>query len=127
MKPEEINVAIAEVCGWEFVPSHDQQGKAVPERWIKDGFEYFDDRPFPNYYKDLNAIHEAEKYFDDKPIDLKSLYYDYIGLEVGWTTKTPNEARWQVAWNSMRATSQQKSRAFVKAIGKWVETKGEGE
>lgn len=75
--------------------------------------------PCPNYCGSLDLMHEAEEYLDDKSIDVKSLYYDYVALESGWHAKTPAEAKWQSTWNCFRSTARQRAKAFVLTIGKW--------
>lgn len=72
---EQINRGIALKIGWEFVPSHDAQGKAVPDRWIDpEGYEHFEDVPFKSFATDertrpqiLAALSEDEK---DKLVEL---------------------------------------------------------
>jgi hypothetical protein len=46
MTDEQINIAIAEACGWEK--------------------EFYDLAEIPNYCNDLNAMHEAEKCIMDE-------------------------------------------------------------
>ena len=60
MTPEQQRVAIAEWCGWKFVPSHDVGGVAIPEYWENDQRIHEIDE-LPDYLSDLNAIHEAEE------------------------------------------------------------------
>ena len=55
MREEQINIAIAEACGWQFVTYKETFAKPPnggPCQY-KEGI--------PNYCKDLNAMHEAEK------------------------------------------------------------------
>ena len=106
MTDDQIRIAIAEWCGWKFIVSHDVMGKAVPDRWIKDEMEYFEDHPFPDYPNDLNAVHEAEKKLDVNP------WQQYINL-------LPDIIE---DWRSpIHATAHQRCEALLKTIGKWKE------
>jgi hypothetical protein len=125
MKNEEINRRIAEACGWERVRLGTQsKDDPEPRGWLspsdKGDWRKAIHRS-PDYCTDLNAMHEAEKIFDSRTSDEQSLYYDYLSLVVGWKGKTQAEARWEAAWNCLRATPAQKAKAFLMTIGKWEE------
>jgi hypothetical protein len=110
MKPEAINKAIAEYCGWEFVQSHDRNGNAVPERWVFDDMEYFEDVPYPNYYNDLNAMHEAERVLTTQQCcRYESMLQAHAHKDAKFTGF------------SFHATSQQRAEAFLRTVGKWKE------
>jgi hypothetical protein len=144
MKSEEINRRIAEACGTDnrwtvmkcglyYRPNAKGYTNRKDEAWImteaeadKETYPYDEPvtkhrLPAPPYCTDLNAMHEAEKIFDSRTSDEQSLYYDYLSLVVGWKGKTQAEARWEAAWNCLRATPAQKAKAFLMTIGKWEE------
>ena len=119
MKPEEINVAIAEACGWKrgvtFESSFVSPSKDIArDCWYgPDG--KIPQRKIPNYYGDLNAIHEAESQLTgaqclefEKHLNAVTGYFKHITHFV-----------------LIHATAPQRCEAFLKALGKWVETKGE--
>jgi hypothetical protein len=134
MTEQEINITIAETCGatWAKKPVFDHDG-----RWHwhfgKDPFEFDSswageppsrdkcilELDVPDYYSDLNAMHEAEKIFDDRhkyTDDTRSLYYDYLALSAeGFPDK------WEVSWHVLRATAPQRAEAFLRTVNKWKE------
>jgi hypothetical protein len=115
MSKEQINIAIAEACGWFncILPSQDEyhlmtdlelgraMGKPVGRNFSLhgDGLHY----PLPNYCNDLNSMHEAEKVLNDNQ-QQKYLYllWDTRGVFVAIT-----------------ANANQRAESFLKTIGKW--------
>ena len=97
MTNEQINIAIAEACGWD---SDD----------IARGYTLCQfSESVPNYCNDLNAMHEAEKIFDN------ALYCRYIDELCTQAIKGKN--------SMYLATAAQRAEAFLKTIGKWEEAK----
>ena len=94
MTNEEINIAIAEACGYKT-------GYRDPEAW----------HPLPDYLNDLNAMHDAEELFYAKPDTLE-------GAE-----RMRDYSKWLclIAKYPLRATAAQRAEAFLKTIGKWKE------
>jgi len=108
MKPKEQRIAIAEACGWlvnddgvnGISPINVEQGLTNPKicSW-----------KLPDYLRDLNAMHEAEKTLR-KPMkgsdtdtiigDRMHKYAELIGY-------------------AFDATAAQRAEAFLKTIGKW--------
>ena len=146
MTPEEINMKIAEACGWVWyrIPQKPIHGPRVyrclflpaaheidqsPEWMVRaDGSESICNWQYmqkeghvQNYYSDLNACAEMEKTLDNGPVDIQSLYYDYLSLAAGWKSKTLEDAKWESTWNTHRATAPQRCEAFLKTKGLWVE------
>ena len=95
MSKEQINIAIAEACGWKPAPR---------ERWELDGRV---ERFRPDYCNDLNAMHEAEKILSDES------HADYA-CELVKTIRRNGE--W---FESVSATAAQRAEAFLKTINKW--------
>lgn len=121
MKPEDINRAIAEHCGWQFLPERDTRLGPQPELWESpDGDRYFESPlkdwpPYPNYHEDLNAMHEAEKTLTDKGWRL------YVIKLARVIAKQPNiNVRVQVPTNVLiGAKAEERAEAFLRTIGKW--------
>jgi len=95
MTDSEINKTIAEYIQWKpaIIP-RDMTGKPF-EGW---------DIP-PDYCRDLNAMHEAEK------ILFTTNNWDACAYEAALQKETTS---W--AWHS---TAKQRAEAFLKTIGKW--------
>ena len=94
MTNEEINIAIAEACGWTT------KHKGL---WVERLQTY---AALPNYLADLNAMHEAEKVLTREQIEI---YCEHLNPK--------NHGIW---WG-IHATAAQRAKAFVKTIGKWKE------
>jgi hypothetical protein len=139
MKPEEINVAIAEACGWQWyripqAPIHgprkyrclflptvheiDQSPQWMEKADMSESvcnWQYMQKEGLVhNYYEDLNAIHEAEKTLSTGG---RAQYIYHLQTLCGG----------QQFGDNYFATAPQRCEAFLKTVGKWVETKGEGE
>lgn len=78
MSDDELNVAVAELCGWTEIH---KMGGMTPEeeryfgrRWIERFKEYSSVLPLPNYAQDLNACAEFEKTLTPEE------YRDYVAL-----------------------------------------------
>jgi hypothetical protein len=98
MTDEQINIAIAEACGWLIVKAWDGSliGKLKNEQGPMDEIPY--------YCNDLNAMHEAEKVFDT------ALYCRYINELCDLTIKGNN--------SMYMATARQRAEAFLRTINK---------
>ncbi len=97
MTNEQINIAIAEACGWRVVrlSTGEPHGKPIGEQGPF--------RELPDYCNCLNAMHEAEKTLT------ADQWYEY-------DSKIPLRDPQKI-----HATAQQRAEAFLKAIGKWKE------
>ena len=93
MTEEQINQHIAEACGWTV----DKRGFG----WLSPNGYYTEP---PDYYSDLNAMHEAEK----------ALTYiqlcNYIALLIEFFPE------------AAVATARQRAEAFLRTLGKWEAT-----
>ena len=102
MTNEQINIAIAEACGWEEVEPWLNGDRCFELAGSTCGYRLED---IPDYCNDLNAMHQAEKIFNH------AQYCRYIS-ELCTLTSADN--------NSMYlATAAQRAEAFLKTIGKW--------
>jgi hypothetical protein len=98
MNKEAINKAIAQACGYDTTPLIGAVGLM--------------DR-FPDFYSDLNAMHEAEKVLSPgKQIELYNEHLSELRFMDG------NSAVTMQIWHT---TAAQRAEAFLRTIGKWEE------
>ena len=90
MNDNEINIAIAEACGWR----PDKRGLG----WLSPHGYY---APEPDYLTDLNAMHEAEM------VLTADQWYKYDSL---MPLRDPQK---------IHATARQRAEAFLRTLGKW--------
>jgi len=99
MTNEQINIAIAEACGWKYVNN---------ETHAPDGsFWWSKELEIPDYCNDLNAMHEAEK----------TLTYAQGGDMTLWIQRMTCAGYGP----QLFATAAQRAEAFLKTINKWEE------
>jgi hypothetical protein len=119
MSDEQINIAIAEACGWtkcEHVASINLT-KGIPPANNPPKYGTYENgmAQLPDYLNDLNAMHSAEKALTEHQWDeyervLRLVcdgcsYYEGAGKEL------------------LNATAAQRAEAFLRTLGKWEETK----
>ena len=105
MKPEAQRIAIAEAGGFFFISGvwYFPNGAKLSADGVAE---------LPDYLKDLNAMHAAEKgLFDYQWGD----YIDWLSAVLGVKAYDSMEI--------MHATAAQRAEAFLRAIGKWEEGK----
>ena len=101
MTNDKINAAIAEACGWTRVNATHRSGKAPNADYV--GSEFI-----PDYWNDLNAMHQVEKTLTIPE------WYDYATyLNPMWTKE-----------KLIHATAFQRAEAYLKTIGKWEGLQG---
>ena len=98
----EINLAIAEACGWTDISQYTQ----AVDGWYGHEPENGLHSQVPNYCNDLNAMHEAEKQMRNGDW---TRYCQYLAEYGGGT----------VRFVSVHATAQSRAEAFLKTLGKW--------
>ena len=96
MSEKEINIVIAEACGW--TTNH----KGL---WVERLQTY---AALPNYLNDLNAMHELEGILTNEQIEV---YCSFL-----------QKPQWGIWWG-IHATASQRAEAFLLTIGKWEEAK----
>jgi hypothetical protein len=114
MTPTEINIAIAEACGWKMYCQEAIDGNwGTKDKWITapDGTSQLR-HDIPNYHGNLNAMHEAEKHglHNTPPSNRLFSYQDNLDMITRRTCTFP--------WF---ATAAQRAEAFLRTIGKWKE------
>ena len=97
MNDNEINIAIAEACGWVAMPDGPDY---LPPGSLKT-------QMVPSYTTDLNAMHEAEKV-------LSPLCRAEYAIALADITN-----RRGVELDYVGATAQQRAEAFLRTLGKW--------
>jgi hypothetical protein len=111
MNKEAQRIAIAEACGWtEIKPQRATTGISDYPTGKLNGVRKDGSRDYyvPNYLKDLNAMHEAEKVLNEKQ--------DHIMNDTLWDMCEGRKYLWH-------ATASQRAEAFLRTIGKWEESK----
>ena len=119
MTPEQINIAIAEACGYKpHIP-----GALGVKRWIAydhesgdlgDGVVYLAE--LPDYHSSLDAMHEVEKVLDAN----QRVTFGCHLARLGETYEcTPGNERLFVNWGATHATAAQRAEAFLRTLGKW--------
>ena len=104
MKPEEINKAIAEACGWA------EKHKGL---WVESMKTW---AALPNYHGDLNACAEFRRTLTD---DQRLMYT--IHLDASVRPLKDFVSRWEQDWAVADATAPQHCEAFLRLHGKWKE------
>jgi len=108
MNPEQQRIAIAEACGWKFIPEY-YHGEDQPPEFTTvtpDGKHLCG--YYPDYLTDLNAMHEAE---ESLLLKKQMLYQGMIGKVTG--NKCP------ALFGQIHATAAQRAEAFLKTLNLW--------
>ncbi len=111
MTQEQKRIKLAEAAGWK------RKGKN--KIWIDPGggFDCLSD--LPDYFNDLNAVHKLEGLLlDSKPVDVRSLWMDYLALESFPWPKCQNvkDLQFEVSYLSIRSTAAHRCEALGKAL-----------
>ena len=109
MNPEQQRIAIAEACGWR-IKRRDITGFNVWEPDAKLPAQLCNnlENKIPNYLNDLNAMHEAENVLTNEQW---WLFVEFL-----------TEIRGGGVALCISATAAQRAEAFLRTIGKWVES-----
>lgn len=106
MTNDQINVAIAEACGWTEISSDCVVGKAPGETCNRVMF-------LSNYCANLNAMHEAEKVLTEFD------WFIYVS-HLAQIVRSSNQSEVKFG-QSIHATARQRAEAFLRTLGKWEE------
>jgi len=111
----EINIAIAEHCGWERHPM---------DQWIVTDPKYpHSVQPLstiPKYCEDLNAMHEAEEHL--KEHEWESMFE--LLIKIRWRDASDEQRKDYGSGKTLspsRAKAKQRAEAFLRTLGKWEE------
>ena len=109
MKPEQINIAIAESMGWHHTGIEDGEAWGYPkEDSAKDDPGRINTAWIPDYHGDLNAMHDVQESLNPKQTET----YEAHLWEV--LSRSKQEYDW-------KASAAQRSEAYLRTIGKWVD------
>jgi hypothetical protein len=115
LTPTEINIAIAEACGWTDIRT-ERHPASADLLWTVGSLGAGTHgilKPIPDYYHDLNAMHEVEielpigKRADFRQV-LKNLPEPLCDKEI-------------LGWDAIHATAHQRAEAFLRVKGLWKE------
>lgn len=109
MSDREINIAIAEACGWKDLEIEDFSEYGVPVFMLMGSNNTGTRLAPPDYCNDLNAMHEAEKVLLSEFGNLAP-----YNKHLAYATCASGEPRYH-------ATARQRAEAFLRTIGKWKE------
>ena len=111
LTPEQINIAIAEFCGWRRDPNATE-----PWVWIMpNGKAWETSAAIPNYHGDLNACREAEEMLDEKQ---RGQFASYLWDLMLKTTKRNPWWLGPYKFELIHASAPQRCEALLKTIGK---------
>ena len=133
MTNDEINIAIAEYCGWTKIKEIDYQPDGTDpyidgpdQMWLgihpesdSDSDEY---ESIPDYCNDLNAMHEAEEFIKDKDVEYTNSLFRSVGINRYYYMGSPPEVfPADMQFRVFRANAKERAKAFLKTIDKWKE------
>jgi len=101
MTDVQINIAIAEACGWTDTKIVNEGGKLM-----------YGQTEVPDYCNDLNAMHEAENRLLSNE---KESYWNQLYEKCDRSVFSRVEDNYKM----LRATASQRAEAFLKTIGRW--------
>lgn len=111
MTNAEINVAIAEACGWVFHEGEEPRyGGTYKRRGWSNGKKWRINPP--SYCTDLNEMHKVEKTI------LKSYWGNY-SAHLSYITRNGSELDNLETYKKIHASARQRAEAFLRTIGKW--------
>lgn len=113
MNDNEINIAIAEACGWTYVNRYGGRTKhATWAKWrVRNPEENQNSHDLPNFCADLNAMHEAEK--------VLTSWTDENAFQVNLLKSSGGLPSQGFCWLICHATARQRAEAFLRTLGKW--------
>lgn len=125
MTKAQINIAIAEACGWKRVreTAYGPMGCPPGSDLSCTSDDFFRTRmcPVPNFHENLDAMHEAESRFisdASSAMTYAMLLLRVRGLAV---VSEYDELNYDYCWHACHATARQRAEAFLRTIGKWEE------
>lgn len=116
MTDTELNEALARWAGWTPCFCGDKNCSA----WFPPSTSNAA-LGIPDFCNDLIAVHELEARLDGEPVDVRSLYYDFLLLV---TPRWPEKGKllgddFEMDWKIVRANARERSEALARAVGVW--------
>jgi hypothetical protein len=103
MTNEQINIAIAETCGWKNYGLGWSHSSLPPQANVYG-------RKLPNYCNDLNAMWEAETHLTpDQQVEFAYQLSEIVAPITG------------ESWMLIHASAFSRAKAFLRTVGKWEE------
>lgn len=99
MTEDQKRIKIAEACGWK--------SQTIGPSWHQS------ETKMPDYFNDLNAMHEAEKVLSNEQ------WADYIMAFGKIFAQDVSTHYWSLARSLIRATAAQRAEAFGRVKGLW--------
>lgn len=112
-------IAIAKACGWKKIGDWLFEKDKKCRGKTNDGCLIFKD--VPDYLADLNAMHEAEKTLPSE-IHQRPNQTDYLITLQQVARFETEEGLMEPAWRSVNASAAERAEAFLRTIGKWVDS-----
>jgi len=119
MNDSEMQIAIAEACGYKQQPTPDglvewlgpNPGRCYIGRFRPNTIP----SAFPDYLNDLNAMHEAEQAAWDRDYNLRFYFIDHLARIIN----PVHGYRMLSGEDLLDATARQRSEAFLKTLNLW--------
>lgn len=112
MKDQDINLAIARICGWEVSECGSQFKRPGQEQWQGRGYSSIW-QCIPDYVNDLNAIHSAEQKLT---WDQRVEYIDIL-----FTLGFSGDQNPETFWNQCTANARIRAEALLRTIKQWID------
>ena len=121
----DIRIAIAETCGWKWMPPSGLLHPAKAKNWAMDPEsqdEIIRDFRFdlPDYAKSLDAMAMAERHLKEKPSWWTAFNAELFKVASGVNLMDGSASSHDI-WNVIHSTARQRAEAFLRAVGKWKE------
>lgn len=119
MTPEAQRIAIAEACGWKFIPEYGHGEDQPPEftTVTPDGRHLCGH--YPDYLNDLNAMHKAEKFIANDSADLSE--YAMTLTKIAAPDVIYGEYSCFEAFKLAHATPAQRAEAFLRTLNLYTD------
>lgn len=104
MTLEQIDIAIAEFCGWTEIRPVDVDRRRYGTRPNSEGCRYRVEM-IPQYHRDLNAMHDAEQKLAKN-------------LRIAYSNLLTSSGKYR-EFHRMSSVAMSRAHAFVRVVGKW--------
>lgn len=116
MTPEEINIAIAEICGFTVV--NNMLCNVIPD---KNGDPELESVGYlPNYYESLDAMYDAEKTLGANEEKYMEILYRDVKID-SYVLISDGEHDFSGYFSISHVTAYERAEAFLRVYKKWKE------
>ena len=115
---EEKRIKIAEACGYQR-SLNKSWTNAIGQRWLKPGHDksilhfWISLKDLPDYFNDLNAMHEVEK-------DMQSIIQERYANKLRVIISEIELDDYNENWHPMTASASQRAEAFGLTLNLWT-------